>query len=168
VAQVGERSALDGPARPDDRHPVTERLDLAEDVAGQQHGGAVMSQVLDRLPEGGLHQRVQARRRLIQDEQFRSGRKRRDPRNLLPVALGVDAGLAGRVEVEPLHEQVPPRGVQPAAQPPEQVDHLPPGQVRPQRDVPRHVGDPPVQGGRLPPWVAAEQARGTGIGAQQA
>ena len=78
-----------------------------------------MPQVLDRLPEGCLHQRVEARRRLVQDEQFRSGRERRDQCNLLPVALGVGAGLAGRVEIETLHEQVPPLGIQPAAQPPE-------------------------------------------------
>ena len=96
------------------------------------------------------------------------GRERRDQRHLLPVALGVGAGLAGRVEVEPLQEQVLALAVQPAAQPAEQVDHLAAGQVRPQRDVAGHVGEPPVQGGRLPPRIAAEQARGAGVGAQQA
>ena len=50
MAQVGEGPALNGPPRPDDRHPVTERLDLAQDVAGQQHRGPVVPQFLDTPP----------------------------------------------------------------------------------------------------------------------
>ena len=40
VAQLGQRAGLDGAAVADDAHPVAQRLDLGEDVAGQQHGAA--------------------------------------------------------------------------------------------------------------------------------
>jgi hypothetical protein len=57
---------------------------------------------LDALAEDLLHQRVQARGRLVEDEQLDVGRERRDQRHLLPVALGVGAAFLRRVEVEPL------------------------------------------------------------------
>ena len=59
-------------------------------------------------------------------------------------------------------------GSGPAPHPPEQVDHFAAGQVRPERDVPGHVGHPPVQGGHLPPRVAAQQPGRPGVGTQQA
>ena len=62
VAQLGEGAGLHGPAVADDRHPVAERLDLGEDVAGQQHGAAVGAQLGDDVLEDRLHQRVEARR----------------------------------------------------------------------------------------------------------
>jgi hypothetical protein len=58
--------------------------------------------------------------------------------------------------------------VEPAAQPAEQVDDLAAGEVGPQRDVAGHVRQPPVQRGRVAPRVAAQQPRGTPVGAQQA
>ena len=40
VPQLGQRPRLDRAAVPDDGDPVAQRLDLGEDVAGQQHGAA--------------------------------------------------------------------------------------------------------------------------------
>ena len=77
--------------------------------------------------------------------------------DLLPVALGVGAALLARVELEALQQLVAALAVESAAQPAEQVDHLAAGEVRPQRDVARHVREPPVQRGGVAPRVAAEQ-----------
>ena len=53
---------LDGAAGADDAHPVAQRLDLGEDVAGQQHRAALgRGSSRMQLLEHRLHQRVEAR-----------------------------------------------------------------------------------------------------------
>jgi len=42
VAQLGEGAALHDPPRPDDADPVAECLHLRENVAGEEHGTAVV------------------------------------------------------------------------------------------------------------------------------
>ena len=101
VAHVGEGAGLDGAAGADDAHVVGEGLDLAEDVAGEQHGAALAAHVLDGAAEDGLHQRVQPGGRLVEQEQLDVGGERGDEGDLLPVALGVGAPLLGRVQLEP-------------------------------------------------------------------
>ena len=49
----------------------------------------------------------------------------------------------------------------------EQVDGLAAGQVGPQVDVARDVGEPAVQLGGVPPRVAAEQPGAAAVGVQQ-
>ena len=87
------------------RHPVAERLDLGQDVAGQQHGAAVgLALGVDPLLEDRLHQRVEAGGRLVEEQQLDVGGERGDQGDLLPVALGVGAALLARVEVEALEQ----------------------------------------------------------------
>lgn len=50
----------------------------------------------------------------------------------------------------------------------EEVDGLPAGEVGPQGDISRYVGDQSVQVDGIDPGVAAEELYGAGIGAQQA
>jgi len=57
--------------------------------------------------------------------------------------------------------------VDPAAQAAEQVDDLTTGEVGPQGELARHVGQAPVQGCGLRPRVPAEQAHRPLVGAQQ-
>ena len=103
MAQVGQGAGLDRAAVPDDGDPVAERLDLGQDVAGQQHGAVAAAHLLaDHLAEHRLHQRVQAGGRLVEQQQLDVGGERGDQRHLLPVALGVGAALLARVEVEAL------------------------------------------------------------------
>jgi hypothetical protein len=93
---------------------------------------------VDALLERRLHQRIQARGRLVQQEQLGVRRERGDERDLLPVALGVGAGLLARVEVEALQQLGAALGVQATAQPAEQVDGLASGQVRPDQILARY------------------------------
>ena len=55
-----------GAAGPDDRDPIAQRLDLGEDVAGQQYGPARIAQLADDVLEDHLHQRVETGGRLVQ------------------------------------------------------------------------------------------------------
>jgi hypothetical protein len=168
MAQVRERAALDGAPAPDDAHAVTHRLDLGEDVAGEQHRAPAAALLHDALTKDGLHQRVQARGRLVQDEQLHVGGQRGHERDLLAVALRVGAALLGRIEVEALEQLASASRVQAAAQPAEQVDDLAAGEVGPQRHVAGHVREPAVQRDDVAPRVAVEQADGAAVGAQQA
>ena len=74
--------------------------------------------------------------------------------------------LLGGVELEALEQLVAPLRVEVAAEPAEQVDDLAAAQLRPQRHLARHVREPPVQGDRVAPRVAAEQPDGAGVGAE--
>jgi hypothetical protein len=78
VAQVRKRSRLHGAALPDDGDPVAQRLDLGEDVAGQQDGPPALALFLDAVAEDRLHQRVETRGGLVQQEQLDVGGERRD------------------------------------------------------------------------------------------
>src|SRR5699024_12223015 len=67
VAEFVELSGLHRSTVADDGDGVAELLDLGEDVAGQKDGAAVISQFANQLGEGGLHQRIEPGRRLIED-----------------------------------------------------------------------------------------------------
>ena len=131
-AQLGQGPGGDGPALADDADPVGERLDLGEDVAGEQHGDALGSALADDLLEGLLHQRVQPGGRLVEHQQLDLGGERGDQRDLLPVALGVVARPLGRVEVEALDQLRAPVRADAAVHLGEHVDALAAAEARPQ------------------------------------
>lgn len=114
-------------------------LDLVKDVGGQEDGLPAPGRLPYQRLEPGLHERVQAGRRLVQQQHVRPGHQRRDQRELLPVALGVGAGPLSRVEPQPLDEFVPERHVHMAVQVPKIRQRLHTGQLRPYRYVPGDV-----------------------------
>ena len=71
----------------DDRRPDRDALHLGERVRGEKHraplGGGLPEEVEHLL----LHERVETRRRLVEDEQLRPVGERLDQADLLPVAL---------------------------------------------------------------------------------
>ncbi len=167
VAHLGEGAGLHRAAAPDDRDPVGQLLHLGQDVAGQQHRPSGLLGLADHVLEDDLHQRVQARGGLVEQQQLGVGGQRGDDGDLLPVALGVGPALLARVQVEPLDQLVPAAPVDAAAQPREQVDGLATAQVGPQLDVARHVGETLVRLDGTVPRVQAEHAHGAGVGPQQ-
>ena len=167
MAQLVERAGLDDRALADDAHVVAEPLDLAEDVAREQDRGVLLALGDDDVAEHLLHQRVQARRRFVEQQQLDVGRQRRDERDLLAVALRVRAPLLLGVEVEALDEHRALGLVETAAGTADDVDRLATGEVGPQVDVARHVREPTVQVRSVAPRVATEQLGCTGVGAQQ-
>jgi hypothetical protein len=157
MAQFGEGPRLDRSAGTDDAHAIAERLDLGEYVAREQHGDALVGELANALLEDRLHQRVQATRRLIEDEQLGARRERGDERDLLAVALRVRARLLGGVELEALAQLLAAFGIVTATQPAEDVDHLAAREVRPEAHLARDVREQAMEVYRIGPWVAAEQ-----------
>ena len=168
VTQLGQRAVLHGPTGAQDADPVAERLDLGQDVAREQHRAAGAGLLAHALREHRLHQRVEARGGLVEQQQLDVGGERGDQRHLLPVPLAVAAAAPGRVEVEALEQVRAAARVDAAPQPAEQVDDLAAGERRPQVDVAGHVGQPAVQRRRVAPRVAAEQPHRAGVRPQQA
>ena len=168
VAQLVEGAGLGRAAGADDRHAIAQRLDLSQDVAGEQDRAPRVAQLADDVLKDDLHQRIESGRRLIQQVELDVRRESRDERHLLAVALRVGAALLGGVQLEPLQQDVAPRPVERAAQRAEQVDDLAAGEVRPQVHLARHVCQATVQRNRITPRVAAEQRDDPGVPAQQA
>ena len=167
MTQLDQGAGLDRAAGSDDAHAIAESFHLRQDVARQQNGAPGLLGLADGVLEDRLHQRVEPRGRLVEDQQLDIGRQRRHERHLLSVALRVRPALLARVELEPLDQGGPPALDEPATQPTEQVDDLSTRQVGPQRDVTGDVGESSVQCCRLGPGVATEQPRVTAVRAQQ-
>ena len=167
VPELGEGAALHRPAVADDGNPVAQGLHLGEYVAGEEHGPSASPLLLHAPAEGGLHQGVEARGGLVQEEQLGVGGERRHERHLLAVPLGVGAGLLPRVELEALQKLGATLFVEPSPHAPEEVYYLPAREAGPERHVSGHVGQTPVQGDRIAPGVATEQARLAGVLADQ-
>ena len=105
-------------AHADDAQPIAQRFDLGQDVAGEQHRSSLGLHLANAVLEYRLHERVESRRRFVEDQQLGVGGQRRDQADLLAVALGVGAGLLGRVELEALEQLVAaPRSRSPRSRP---------------------------------------------------
>ena len=167
AAQVGEAAGGDGATPADDAHPVGQRLDLVEDVAGEQHGDAVLPPLAHALLEGLLHQRVEPGRGLVEDEQVRLRGQRGDEGDLLAVALGVVPDPLRRIELEAFDQLLPALLVDAAVRRADHVEALAAGQAGPQRDIAGDVGQAPVQPRGLAPRVGAEQFDVTAGGPDQ-
>ena len=165
-AQVGEGPRLDGPPLADDRDPVGERLGLAEDVTAQQNRAACLAVLVHALAKARIHERVQPGGRLVEQQQRHITGQGGNQGNLLAVALGVGPGLLRRVELEQIHVALSPLRIQPPAQAAEQVDHLPPGQLRPQVHLARHLGQVFVQLDGVSPRITTQQRHVPGVDAQ--
>ena len=109
VAQGVDAVDLGEPAVADDRDPVAGPLDLGQDVARQEDRPAVGHRLADELEERLLDERVETRRRLVEDQQLGSVLERDDEPDLLLVALGVLLEPARRVEVEAFDQRAPGR-----------------------------------------------------------
>ena len=88
--------------------------------------------------------------------------------DLLPVARNTRAPSSRVSRAEVVGQRLAPPGIGAAVHAAEQVNDLATGQRRPQRDVAGHVREPAVQGGRVPPGVAAEQGDVAAVLAEQA
>ena len=91
---------LDQPALADDRDAVAGPVDLVDDVRRQEDRPSVVARLADEPEERLLDERVEARRRLVEDEQVGPVLERDDQPDLLLVALGVLLEPPARVEVE--------------------------------------------------------------------
>ena len=170
VAQLGQRALVHQPAGPEDPDAVAQRLDLAEDVGGEEHRLAALLGLGDAVAKRHLHQRIEAAGGLVEQQQVGACSERRDQLHLLAVALRQRAHLLAGVELEALDQRVPIRAVGPAVQPREELERLRAGQRRPQERLAGDVGDAAVRRHRLAPGVDPEQlgaTRGRPVQAEQ-
>ena len=168
VPQLVERALLHDPPQSDDAQPVAQRLDLGQDVAGEQHRSPLGLHLADAVLEDRLHQRVESGASVR-----RGGAARRPtpgPRPMRPSAGSLSSrsrsswsGRAGTVR-----EARPAAPVEVASQATEQVDNLPAGQVRPQTDLAGHVRQPAMQLDGVAPGVLPQQFDLAGVGSKQA
>jgi hypothetical protein len=119
-------------------------LDLTQDVRRQEHrlpGGARLGHAAaERL----FHKRVEPAGGLVEHEQVRARHQGGDEQYLLLVALGVSPHFLGRVKIETLDQLVAVRGVDPALDPPQEMNRLEPGERGPQAGLAGDVSEPPV------------------------
>jgi hypothetical protein len=147
----------------DHHHAGGQGLRLLQVVGGQQHGAAVGHKGPQHLPQpvAGLH--VQAGGRLVQHRQagvLGEGQRHRQPTGL---AAGEAAGApAGHLRQAELVKQLP-RWCGVRVVDPDQVDHLPDGEVVGEPAL--LEGDPDRAAGRGPGRVAAKQPGRPGVGA---
>src|SRR3990170_6055852 len=102
VAQALDGVELDDAALANDCPPIAALLDLGQDVARQEHRGAVVDCVTEGGEEGLLDERIESRGRLVEDEQLGPVLEGDDHPDLLLVALAVLALAAAGVELETL------------------------------------------------------------------
>src|SRR5262249_25829069 len=106
VAELGERAFGGQAPLAQDADAIAQRLDLAQDVRGEEDRLAARPRLLHRLPKSHLHQRIEAAGRLVQDQQVGATRERGNELHFLAVALRERTHLLVRVELEALDQQV--------------------------------------------------------------
>src|ERR1044071_5688691 len=85
--QLARRALGDDPAMIDDRHPVAERLRFVHVVRRQQDGATLLAEVREEAPELAARLWVEARGRLVHEEQIGvPGQRARDGKPLLLTA----------------------------------------------------------------------------------
>ena len=156
AGQLERRPAGDQPAVVDDVDLVGEPLRLVHVVRGQHHGHAVVAQLLEQLPDGAAHGRVEPGGRLVdEDDLGPPDQGHRQPEPLLlaarepavrrPAALG---------EAEPLLEQRRVQRVR--VQGGDVAQHLRRADPAPGAAVLQHHADPGEQLAGLAPRVEPE------------
>ena len=153
---------LDQPALTDDRHPIARPIHLVDDVRRQEDGPPVGTRLADKLEERLLDERVEAHRRLVEDEQVRPVLERHDKPDLLLVALAVFLELAAWVQIQALDEAVDVGPVHPAPQVAEVGDRLGARQAVVQVELTGQIPDAPVDGDRVDGRLDAEDHRPAG------
>ena len=74
--QVRRAALLDQPALGDDRHPVADQLDLAQQVRVEQNGDVAAAQLFEQVAHDPPAHRVQRAGRLVEQEQARRSEQR--------------------------------------------------------------------------------------------
>ena len=171
VAQLGQRALVDEPAGAQDPDPVADRLDLAQDVRGEEDRLPALLRLAHRLAERHLHQRVEAARSARRGSAGRRGSRSaatsctfwrlpfESARTFLSVSSwkrSTSIVAVGRVGA--------------AAHAGEELERLGAGERRPQERLARDVGDAPVGRDGVAPGVDAEElgaARARAVQAEQ-
>ena len=159
---------LDQPALADDRDAVAGAVDLVDDVRREEDRPSLGPGFAHELEEGLLDERVEAGRRLVEDQQVRPVLERHDQADLLLVALrvllelgGSDRGRAAR-RAQPTYP-----AIDPAAQVREVGDRVGAGQPVVEVELAGQVADPAVDRDRVHGGLDAEDLGAPGCRADE-
>src|SRR3990170_2904828 len=158
IPQGIDRVDLHQPSLADDRDPVTGLLDLAQDVAGEEGRPTLGDQLAEGPEEALLDERVEAGRRLVEEEELGAMLEGNDEADLLLVPLRVLFEPARRVEVEALDQRCLVRAIHATAKVGEVLERLGAGEAVVERELARQVADPAVDRHRVGGRVDAEDA----------
>ena len=96
--QLAERAGGDDPPVVDDRDPVAQPLDLAQQVRVEEHGRAPVARLADDRPHVVAADRVERGRGLVEDHERRvAHERRREPEPLLHALREAASAVAGAV-----------------------------------------------------------------------
>ena len=145
------------------RDPVAHRFDLAQDVRRQQHGLAAVTSLEHALAEHLLHQRIETRRRLVEQQEV--GPARRTRRSAAPSGgcRGCTRGSSCRASSS--NRSTSSARYAASTDPwiaPRNSQRLRPRERRPQVRLARHVREPAVDRRRRRGDVEIEDRRPTG------
>ena len=139
--QLVELRELHQPAVPDDGNAVAHALHLRKHVRREKHCGSVVSRLFQQGVELLLVERIEAARRLVEDQQVRLVHEGQDDGELLLVAARVFAEPAAQVQLEPLGDRPHALVIHTAAQPTQVGDDLAAAQAAELRHVAGQVAD---------------------------
>ena len=136
---------LDGEQLPvaDHRHPAGDVLELGQHVRGEQDRRARRARLGDERLERALEERVEAARRLVEDQHVGLVHERLDEPDLLLVALRQLADRAVERQAEALGERVQVGVVDAAAQPGEEAQQLARVEFLVELELAGEVAEPP-------------------------
>ena len=129
LAEALERIDDDEPPATQDRDPVCDLLDLRERVRGEENRPSLPGDLAEERVEAALHQRIEPRDRLVQDQQLRLVHERLHQPELLPVSRRELADPPAELGVEAVCQRLADSFVSAAAERREVVQHRRPGHI---------------------------------------
>ena len=167
--QVGDRALVEHAAGADDRDAVAQLLDLAHQVAREQHGHALVGEPADQHAHVAHPRRVEPGGRLVEQQQPRRAQQRPGDAEALAHAVRVAAdlvlGAAG--EVDGVERLVDPVLGAVAVERRHQLEVAAPAQVRVEARRLDEARDAVEGASALEQRIAAEEARGALVGPDQ-
>ncbi len=159
--QLVETALVDDRASADDRDPVTELLDLGEDVTREQDRDSLTGELLHELAHVAHPGGVEPGRRLVQQQELRVAQQRRRDAEPLPHAVRVAANpvLRAIAQLDRLEHLVDARRRRPAVEVGEQAQVATAGEVRIEPRSFHEAGNAVERPGPELERIAAEQPR---------
>src|SRR5690606_34346581 len=148
------------PAAVEDADAVGGLLDLPEHVGPQAHGPPTPLRLAHERDEPLLHQRLQAARRPLQDQEPGPAHASPPPPELLLVALREGTHAPAEVEAEAFGQPLDRAGGHGPAEPREVLEQLAHARPALEPQLAGQVPDPAPQGRAALPRVVSEHAHG--------
>jgi hypothetical protein len=157
----------DQPPFPDDAHPVSGLLHLAQDMGGHKDRAPGLLHLAGHGDELPLQERIQPTGGLVKDQQLRRVHERLNEAELLPVPLGQAPDLAAQVQLQAFGQLINAGTSDAAAEVGEIGQQLPAGLAAVDDELAGEVPDPTAQGDAVAPGVDPQDGDAPAGGSDQ-